>query len=85
MNMTPQRLVQAIRTEIIDGNLATYRDLFENTDVSKTSDPYFKSACELHQELNSGQKEVLFQIIRQVMVDTCSGILGKLDGVSSFD
>lgn len=85
MNMTPQLLVQAIRTEIIDGNLATYRDLFEKADVSNAGDPYFKRACGLHRELDSGQKEVLFQIIREVMVDTCSDILGKLDGVSSFD
>ncbi len=42
--MTQQELINRIRAEIIDQNLAIYRDLFANTDPASASDPYWKRA-----------------------------------------
>ena len=80
--MTPQELVDSIRSEVIDQNLAIYHDLFANTDVGGASDPYWKRALDLYAAMTDGQKAVLFQIMRQVMVDTTSNLLGILDGVN---
>jgi hypothetical protein len=80
--MTQQELINRIRAEIIDQNLAIYRDLFATTDAANASDPYWKRALGLHSTLSDEQKAVLFQIVRQVMVDTCSNLLGVFDGVN---
>ena len=62
--------------------MAIYRDLFANTDAASASDPYWKRALSLHDALTNDQKAVLFPIVRQVMVDTTSNLLGVLDGVN---
>lgn len=80
--MIQQEFINRIRAEIIDQNLAIYRDLFANTDEASASDPYWKRALGLHASLNDEQRAVLFQIVRQVMVDTTSNLLGVLDCVN---
>ncbi|MCW5748880.1 MAG: hypothetical protein KIT36_22010, partial [Alphaproteobacteria bacterium] len=45
------------------------------------SDPYFKRALTLFGSLTSQQKEVLFEIMRQVCVDTAVRILSVIDGL----
>lgn len=80
--MNQQEFISGIRKEIIDQNLAIYRDLFATTDAAKATDTYWKRALGLHSSLSEGQREVLFQIVRQVMVDTASNLLGVLDGVN---
>jgi hypothetical protein len=80
--MNQQQLVARIRAEIIDQNLAIYRDLFANTEVGSAVDPHWKRALGLCSALSEEQRVVLFQVVRQVMVDTCSNLLGVLDGVS---
>ena len=82
VEMTQQEFIKGIRAEIIDQNLATYRDLFVGTDAGSVSDPYWKRALGLHAALSDEQREVLFQIVRQVMVVTTSNLLGVLDGVN---
>jgi hypothetical protein len=80
--MNQQEFISRIRSEIIDQNLGIYRDLFENTDPANATDPYWKRALGLHLSMSDGQRELLFQIIRQIMVDTTSNLLGVLDGVN---
>ena len=80
--MTQSDFITRIRSDIIDQNLAIYRDLFASTDPVSASDPYWKRALSLFATLNNDQRTVLFQIIRQVMVDTTSNLLGVLDGVN---
>lgn len=80
--MTQQELIHRIRAEIIDQNLAIYRDLFTTTDPAGASDPYWKQALMLHASMSDQQRDVFFKIVRQVMVDTTSNLLGILDGVN---
>jgi len=80
--MNQSDFITHIRDEIIDQNLAIYRELFASTDPANASDPYWRRALGLFATLNDDQRTVLFQIIRQVMVDTTSNLLGVLDGVN---
>jgi hypothetical protein len=80
--MTREQFIDGVRAEIIDQNLATYRDFFANTEVASASHPYWKRALAFYGNLNDEQRAVLFQIVRQVMVDTTSNLLGVLDGVN---
>lgn len=79
--MNRHQFVEQIRAEIVEQNMEIYRDLFANTNPENSSDAYWKSALNLYSFLTEDQRNVLFQIIRQTMVDTTSNLLGVLDGV----
>ncbi len=80
--MDQREFINRIRGEVIEQNLASCRDLFANTDPANATDPYWRRALALHATLNEAQRAVLFDIVRQVMVDTTSNLLGVLDGVN---
>lgn len=79
--MTPEDFVSLIRTLVFDADMADYRQLFCNTAIEKASDPYFKRALTLFGSLTPQQKEVLFEIMRQVCVDTAVSVLSVIDGL----
>ena len=83
--MTPKVLASGIMRVVIDENVSIYRDLFSKMPASEASDPYWRRALALFGSLPDEQRSVLFEIIRQVSVDTASNILGVLDGVNSID
>lgn len=83
--MSPTDFVILLRAAVIDENMAIYRDLFTGTSIDKTSDIYWKRALALFNTLPSEQREVFFEIVRQVAVDTTSNVLGVIDGVNSVE
>jgi hypothetical protein len=82
--MTPHDLVSALRESIVEENSSIYRRVFMETKVEKAADPYWRNALTLFSELSVEQRESLFEVIRQVMVDTTSNVLGILDGVNGL-
>lgn len=72
--------VNCIRSNIIDANLQIYKDIFAKTE-SDVSNSYWKKVLRFYGSLENPEKEILFKIIRQVMVDTISNLFGILDGV----
>ena len=80
-NMTADEFVSCIRREILEANLATYRDTLERS-LSEPgfTDDYWRRAGELYRSLNDEQRRQLLGIMRQVSLDTLSSILGVLDG-----
>ena len=82
--MTPEQFVNQIRKSVVEENLSVYKDLFSSTEVQNATDPYWQRALQLYAALNSERKDVLFEIIRQVMVDTISNVFAILDGVSQL-
>jgi len=83
--MTPKNFVIQIRKAIVEENVAIYRDLFESTEVDSASDPYWVRALSLYATLGAEQREALFEIMRQVIVDTISNVFAILDGVSELE
>ena len=77
--MTPDAFAAHIRSTVVDENADIYRDLFTNPDEDG-EDGYWKEARALFAGLDDDQKEVFFTILRQVIVDTTSTILGVVDG-----
>lgn len=80
--MQSRQFVVGLREEVVEANLTSYRQLFANTSPTGATDPYWREALALYAHLNEDQREVLFKIIRQVVVDTTSSLLAVLDGVS---
>jgi len=83
--MTPQDFVRQIRSSVVEENLFLYKDIFTSTDPQTATDPHWKPALTLYGKLDSEDKNVMFDIVRQVMVDTISNVFAVLDGVSQLD
>jgi len=79
-----EEFVRSVYTSIIEGNLTAYKGLFDR-DNSENTIEYWKSARSLYSGLDESQKEILFRIIKQVMIDTVSNIFGVIDGVRGLD
>ncbi|WP_206996157.1 hypothetical protein [Trinickia mobilis] len=82
--MTPKEFVAHLKADVVDENVAAYRDLFASTSVGDASDPYWKRAQTLFDSFSPDQKSIFFEIIRQISVDTVSNVLGIVDVVNTF-
>ena len=83
--MKPEAFASKLRESVVQQNMAIYRDLFATTSINSLSDLYWKRALALHASLTPEQRSVLFEIMRQTMVDTVSNVFAILDGISSLD
>ena len=82
--MTPQNFITQVHSVVVQQNLSIYKDLFESTTPDSANDPYWNRALALHHSLNDADRIVLYEIMRQVTVDTVSNLFGILDGVSAL-
>jgi hypothetical protein len=82
--MSPKDFVIGLHTTIVDENIEIYKNLFQNTVLENVSDPYWRNALVLFNTLSEEQRDIFFSVIKQVIVDTTSNLLGVIDGVSSF-
>ncbi|REJ64951.1 MAG: transposase [Planctomycetota bacterium] len=81
--MKTEEFVAQVRQSVVEENTGIYRDLFENT--TSATDPYWIRALGLYKALDDEQKEVLFEIVRQVTVDSVSNVFAIVDGVTELD
>ena len=79
--MTPVELVAALRAEVITSNQRDYQKWFL-TDPASARSPYWQRALALFATLEEDKREVFFEVLRQVRVDTVSNLLGIIDGSS---
>ncbi|MEN8321350.1 hypothetical protein [Acinetobacter junii] len=82
--MNSQEFAEKINEYVVDENLILYKKLFFNTKIEDVKDPYWLKAQSLFDSLPEENKEVFFEIIHQIMVDTISTFLGVLDGTSDL-
>ncbi len=82
--MSDKEFIRGVRSEVIASNLQAYRELLVGTRAEDASDSYWKTALQFFHELDDASREVLFSIIRQVMVDTTSSLFAIFDGVSDI-
>lgn len=83
--MKVEEFVTKIRGSVVDENLYAYRSIFKTTSVSDAADSYWKEALTFFNGLDQNQRDVLFEIIRQVEVDTVSNMLGVLDNTTVLE
>ncbi|MEI7767572.1 MAG: transposase [Phycisphaerae bacterium] len=82
--MNDRDFVAGVRKEVLDANLQIYRQMFAESDAEKATDSYAREALRFYASLDDSNKEMLFKIIRQVMVDTISNLFGVFDGVTKL-
>ena len=79
--MNPQEFISCIRREVLDANLAMYKQGFEHSaSITTKQDSRWPRMATLYQSLTEQQQVQLMEAIRQVMEDTLSNVLGILDG-----
>jgi hypothetical protein len=83
--MTPEKFCHELYGVVAIENIEIYRELFLSTSVEEASDPYWKDALNLFDDLSPQQRESFFSIIRQVSIDATSNVLGIIDGVNVFN
>lgn len=83
--MKPKDFAIQLRDAVVEQNAAIYKDIYASTTINSASDLYWKRALTLHAALTPKQRAVLFEIIRQTMVDTVSNVFAVLDGVSPLE
>lgn len=76
--------IKSIYKSIVEENRSLYKSLFNNTDIDKANDEYWKKSLKLYNSLSEENKEILMTIIQQTMIDTISNMLGIIDGSSTL-
>jgi hypothetical protein len=79
-----EEFVKALYKSIIEENIELSKDLFETTNLTTVTDDYWREALGFYKSLDKEQKEILFKIIEQTMIDTISNMLGIIDGSSTL-
>ncbi len=83
--MNPSTFTSQVRRFVIEESLDLYKELFHSTAPEAASDPYMTRALTLFRDLGDDQQSVFFEVIRQVMSDTVSHLMGVLDGVNVLE
>lgn len=89
MSSQNEVFVKAIYRTIIEGNLASYKEMYEerldHAKLGKSEiDVYWEKQDEFYNKLNSEQKEVLMLMMKQTMIDTILHVFGIIDGSSGL-
>jgi len=77
--MTSEQFAKDVYQDVVINGLDSYRKIYSTSEENAT-DPFYKKALRLYSVLSEEQKKVLFEIIRQVEVDTAASLLAILDG-----
>ncbi|MBH0156657.1 transposase [Fictibacillus sp. 5RED26] len=76
--------VKSLYESIIKENLRIYKDLYETTNVTSSTDDYWKITIGFYDSLTDENKHTLMKIIEQTMINTISNVLGVIDGSSTL-
>ncbi len=68
---------------VVEENVGIYRELFDGT--NNATDPYWQRALQLYNSLDTSQRDVFFEVIRQTAIDTVSNVFALIDGVAQVD
>jgi hypothetical protein len=83
--MTPQDFSSGLMREVVDQGMRSYRNIYVNSRAEDSRVAWGRRALTLFHSLQPEQQQVLFEIMRQVRVDTISSVLAILDGASSLE
>lgn len=83
--MSPEDFVRNLYLSAVTENLCLYRQMYEQSDENQGTNPQWKACLALYRQLTQENQATLFQIIKQIQVDTVSTVLGIIDGVVTVE
>ena len=63
---------------IVEEGTKTYREIYENYDITEKTIAYWKNAKQLYQSLDETQRNIFMGIIRQTIIDTISTLFLRI-------
>lgn len=78
-------LAKMIHELMVEDNLDAYKEIYQTTDRNTVTDDYWKETLDMFDRMSEHDRQLLFKLIKQTMIDTTSNLLGVLDGTSSID
>lgn len=85
--MYPEEFIEKLKENVLNDNLMLHKEIYESTviDEKVKKDPYYGDALTFYRSLSTKQREIIFKIIQQTIIDTTSTILGIIDGPVSLE
>ncbi len=74
-----KEFAEKIYESIVENNMNIYKNLYKNTKIDENLIDYWKEALIFYNYISDLQKEVLFRIIEQTIIDTISSVFSILD------
>lgn len=78
-------LVDALATQVLEEAVARYLADWENEQIFPGCDREWAAGVELYPSLDSGQRRLLTTVVRLVIKDSISEILGVMAGSTTLD
>lgn len=78
--MHARTVAQGIHEEVTEHNLQIFRNRYLETDYTRITNAEFRRAMEFAQSLSESDRATFMEILRQVIVDTASTVLGVFEG-----
>jgi hypothetical protein len=82
--VTPQEFSACLRREVIDQNVKVY-DRLLTAPPADVRDDRWRAVAAAYTTMNKEQQTAVRTLVRRVMIDTVSTLLGILDGSSLLD
>lgn len=77
--------VGALNKSIVQRGMSSLRQAFSTLTVDKAKDPYSQNCLALFSTFSPEQKEIFFEILQQVKIDTVATMLCAIDGATLLD
>lgn len=77
-----EQFIKDVFESIVEEGTKTYREIYENYDITEKTIAYWKNAKQLYQSLDETQRIIFMGIIRQTIIDTISTLFGVFDGTT---
>mgnify|MGYP004545761317 CR=1 FL=1 len=79
-----EKFIEKLIDMLIVEGIEEYKASNETLQIGPKTINYWKDVKQLYVTLDQKQKEIYYEIIRQVMIDTISSVFGILDGSSTL-
>ncbi len=80
-----EKFIEKLIDMLIVEGIEEYKASNETLQIGPKTINYWKDVKQLYVTLDQKQKEIYYEIIRQVMIDTISSVFGILDGTTSIN
>lgn len=80
-----EEFIKRIYNTIVIENIEIYKNQFETSIQSDNIGDYTRKCLEMYAMLSEEQKQLMLEILKNVIIDTTSNVFGILDGSSTLN
>lgn len=84
MDGKTEQFAKAIYETVVTESVQSYKDMFNNMEISSDTDDYSRQAVTLFRSLSKNDQSIFMKIIEQTIIDDVSHVCGIVDGTSTL-